>query len=50
MITIMINVYNKYQINKKSETRKQPNKHTIEYIQALHKELNDELFNYINES
>lgn len=50
IVTIMVDVYNEYQINKESEIQTQPNKHTLEYIQARYKQLSSELFNYTNDS
>lgn len=41
--TIMIDAYNKDKINKKSEAQRQPNKHTLDHIQSLNKELCNEL-------
>jgi len=45
IIKIMMDVYNNSQTNKNVVTQKQPNKHTLEYIHARHKQLSNELFN-----
>jgi len=43
VMTIMIDVYNKFQTSQKTKIQKQPNKHTREHLQVRQKLLCNEL-------
>lgn len=42
--TVIIGVYNSYQISQKSETHRQQNKHILEHIQSRNEKLCNEVF------